>query len=335
MRAIGQPARRARRQGRADDAALVHTQFSCNRRIRWRSRERPPSSRGRVRKTASAPNARGRSPRAAATWWSTTRATRPAARRWRRWRAAWASIRSPCRLTCPRTTDCKRLVQAAVDRWGQLDVLVNNAAVTKPIPHKRMDLLNDDEFERIFSVNVIGNYQMCRAAAPHLKATGDAAIVNISSMGALRAGGVVDGLHRLEGGAEQPHDRRWRARSRRRCASTRSARAACSAPGRARSSPRSNTRSALTARRPNFRCSARIMPDDVAVAALFLVAGCDRDDRRSAPHGLRAASGRDQRQELTHSDSGPVVPAYVGMTHTPTLPRFLRPSAACTPSAAA
>ncbi len=85
--------------------------------------------------------------------------------------------------------DCKRLVQAAVDRWKHLDVLINNAAVTKPIPHKRMDLLNNDEFERIFSVNVIGNYQMCRAAAPHLKATGDAAIVNISSMGAFRAGG--------------------------------------------------------------------------------------------------------------------------------------------------
>ena len=85
--------------------------------------------------------------------------------------------------------DCRRLVQAALDRWGRLDVLINNAAVTKPIPHKRMDLLDAAEFERIFSVNLIGNYQMCRAAAPHLKASGDAAIVNISSVGAFRAGG--------------------------------------------------------------------------------------------------------------------------------------------------
>jgi 3-oxoacyl-[acyl-carrier protein] reductase len=85
--------------------------------------------------------------------------------------------------------DCKRLVQAAVDRWGRLDVLVNNAATTKPIPHKRMDLLDAAEFERVFSVNVIGNYQMTRAAAPHLKASGDAAVVNISSVGAFRAGG--------------------------------------------------------------------------------------------------------------------------------------------------
>lgn len=85
--------------------------------------------------------------------------------------------------------DCKRLVQTCLDTWGRLDVLVNNAATTKPIPHRRMDLLDAAEFERIFAVNVIGNYQMCRAAAPHLKASGDAAIVNISSVGAMRAGG--------------------------------------------------------------------------------------------------------------------------------------------------
>ena len=85
--------------------------------------------------------------------------------------------------------DCERLVKACIDKWGRLDVLINNAATTKPIPHKRMDLLDAAEFQRIFAVNVIGTYQMTRAAAPHLKATGDAAIVNISSVGAMRAGG--------------------------------------------------------------------------------------------------------------------------------------------------
>ena len=85
--------------------------------------------------------------------------------------------------------DCVRLVKEAVDKFGRLDVLINNAAVTKAIPQRRMDLLNADEFERIFSVNLIGNYQMCRAAAPHLKASGDAAIVNISSIGAMRGSG--------------------------------------------------------------------------------------------------------------------------------------------------
>jgi 3-oxoacyl-[acyl-carrier protein] reductase len=85
--------------------------------------------------------------------------------------------------------DCRRLVQAAIDAWGRLDVLINNAAVTKTIPHQRFDLLDSAEFERTYAVNLIGNYQMCRAAAPHLKASGDAAIVNISSIGAMRGAG--------------------------------------------------------------------------------------------------------------------------------------------------
>jgi 3-oxoacyl-[acyl-carrier protein] reductase len=85
--------------------------------------------------------------------------------------------------------DCLRLVTAAVERFGRLDALINNAATTKPIPHARMDELDAAEFQRVFSVNLVGNYQMCRAAAPHLKESGDGAIVNISSIGALRGGG--------------------------------------------------------------------------------------------------------------------------------------------------
>ena len=73
--------------------------------------------------------------------------------------------------------------------FGRLDVLVNNAAATQPIPHRAMDKLDAAEFERVFSVNLIGSYQMMRAAAPHLKATGDAAIVNISTIGVWTGGG--------------------------------------------------------------------------------------------------------------------------------------------------
>jgi 3-oxoacyl-[acyl-carrier protein] reductase len=85
--------------------------------------------------------------------------------------------------------DCKGLVKAALDKWGRLDILVNNAATTKPISHKKMDELDIDEWTRVLGVNLIGNYLMTRAAAPHLKATGDGAIINISSTGAWQARG--------------------------------------------------------------------------------------------------------------------------------------------------
>lgn len=85
--------------------------------------------------------------------------------------------------------DCRRLVTSAIDRWGRIDILVNNAAITRPIPEQDLDALDAAEFHRIYSVNLVGTFQMTRAAALHLKATGDAAVVNISSIGGLIGGG--------------------------------------------------------------------------------------------------------------------------------------------------
>lgn len=82
-------------------------------------------------------------------------------------------------------TECKRLVLAATDHWGRLDYLVNNAGTTKYASYHDLDGLAAEDFARIFAVNVTGAYQMIRAALPHLKANGDGAIVNNSSIASV------------------------------------------------------------------------------------------------------------------------------------------------------
>ena len=77
-------------------------------------------------------------------------------------------------------TDCQAIVNAALDKWGRLDVLVNNAGVTRFADAVDLNALDSGDFEKIFAVNVVGCYQMCKAAAPELKKT-SGAIVNISS----------------------------------------------------------------------------------------------------------------------------------------------------------
>ncbi len=85
---------------------------------------------------------------------------------------------------------CRRLVQAAVERWGRLDVLVNNAGVTT-FAGSDWDQLDAAAFQRIFAVNAVGAFQMIRAAAPHLR-TARGAVVNVSSIaGALGIGSSV------------------------------------------------------------------------------------------------------------------------------------------------
>ena len=83
---------------------------------------------------------------------------------------------------------CRALVQAALDKWGRLDALVNNAGTTKFVLHADLEGLSAEDFQRIYSINVIGPFQMCRAAAPELRKT-HGAVVNVSSLASRVATG--------------------------------------------------------------------------------------------------------------------------------------------------
>ena len=82
----------------------------------------------------------------------------------------------------------KRMVEACVERFGSLDLLVNNAGTTRFIPHSDLDALTDEVWDEILSVNLKGTFYCCRAAAPELSKT-KGAIVNVASIAAHRASG--------------------------------------------------------------------------------------------------------------------------------------------------
>ena len=79
-------------------------------------------------------------------------------------------------------SECRRLVEETIEKWGRVDALVNNAGTTKYVAHDDLEGLTPEDFERIFRVNVFGVYQMTRAVTPHMKAAGQGAVVNISSI---------------------------------------------------------------------------------------------------------------------------------------------------------
>lgn len=78
--------------------------------------------------------------------------------------------------------DCRKLVDAALDKWGKLNHVVNNAGTTKFADQNDLSALTAEDFQKIYAVNVIGPYQMAKWAEPHLRAAGKASITNVSSI---------------------------------------------------------------------------------------------------------------------------------------------------------
>lgn len=77
------------------------------------------------------------------------------------------------------------LVAAVTQRFGRLDILVNDAAYNKAIPFADLDALTNEVWEKIMAVNLTGPMQLTKAVAPLMKAQGAGRIVNISSVAGL------------------------------------------------------------------------------------------------------------------------------------------------------
>jgi 3-oxoacyl-[acyl-carrier protein] reductase len=74
------------------------------------------------------------------------------------------------------------LREAIAARYRRLDILINTAGFTKPVPHADLDALDDDLIDRMFEVNWRGQFATVRTFAPLLQASGDGLIVSVSSI---------------------------------------------------------------------------------------------------------------------------------------------------------
>jgi 3-oxoacyl-[acyl-carrier protein] reductase len=79
--------------------------------------------------------------------------------------------------------DCERIVSSAVERFGRLDVLVNNDGAP---PLGRLDEFDDAAWSRAVEQNLMSVVRLTRHAVPHLRSAGGGSIVNITALSVLQ-----------------------------------------------------------------------------------------------------------------------------------------------------
>jgi len=78
-------------------------------------------------------------------------------------------------------SDCKKIADEVMKQYGKVDILLNNAAIWYGINITPWDGWKVEDWERIYRVNVIGTWQVCKAIAPMMVKAGKGKIINIAS----------------------------------------------------------------------------------------------------------------------------------------------------------
>lgn len=101
------------------------------------------------------------------------------------------------RTDVSRAEDVRQAVAATVERWGRVDILVNNAAT---MVFKRVVDLDEAEWDEVLDVNLKGAFLCAKYCIPHMQR--GSAIVNVSSVHAVATGPLVTSYAASKGGLE-------------------------------------------------------------------------------------------------------------------------------------
>ena len=75
--------------------------------------------------------------------------------------------------------DCKQMIESAIEKFGKVDVLVNNAGITKDMLLARM---KEEDFKQVIDVNLVGTFNMTKNVISYMMKAKNGRIINISSV---------------------------------------------------------------------------------------------------------------------------------------------------------
>jgi len=162
----------------------------------------------------------------------------------------------------------RQMIGEVENRFGRLDVVVNNAATTNFIEHADLESLTEVMWDRMLAVNLKGAFFVTRAASALLKGGGGGAVVNVSSVAGITGSGSSIAYCASKGGLNTMTKSLARA-----LAPEVRVNAVCPGPIESRWIRQGNPNWSIDAMVADYPLPKASQPDDIADAVLFFAIG--------------------------------------------------------------